>query len=57
MKHRNCFEAIDRMLRDILQIKDPQNAEKPFGGKVVVLGDDFRQILQVVRKGRREDMV
>ncbi|XP_075663183.1 uncharacterized protein LOC142632710 [Castanea sativa] len=56
MAHRNCFEAIDRTLQDILQIEDPQNAEKPFGGKVVVLGDDFRQILPVVRKGRREDI-
>ena len=52
MAHRNCFEAVDRTLRDILQIEDPQNAEKPFGGKVVVLGGDFRQILPVVRKGR-----
>ena len=57
MAHRNCFEAVDRTLRDILQIEDPQNAEKPFGGKVVVLGGDFRQILPVVRKGRREDIV
>ncbi|KAK9983468.1 hypothetical protein SO802_032993 [Lithocarpus litseifolius] len=57
MAHKNCFEAVDRTLRDILQIEDPQNAEKPFGGKVVVLGGDFRQILPVVRKGRREDIV
>ena len=52
MAHKNCFEVVDHTLRDILQIKDPQNAEKPFGGKVVVLGGDFRQILPVVRKGR-----
>ncbi|XP_030964292.1 uncharacterized protein LOC115985490 [Quercus lobata] len=38
MAHRNCFEVVDRTLRDILQIEGPQNAEKPFGGKVVVLG-------------------
>ncbi|KAL4596305.1 hypothetical protein ACB092_12G154600 [Castanea dentata] len=57
MAHRNCFEAVDRTLRGILQIEDPQNAEKPFGGKVVVLGGDFQQILLVVRKGRREDIV
>ena len=57
MVHRNCFEAVDRMLQNILQIEDPQNAKKPFGGKVVVLGGDFRQILPVVRKGRREDIV
>ena len=57
MAHGNFFEAIDCTLRDILQIEDPQNAEKPFVGKVVVLGGDFRQILPVVRKGRREDIV
>nr|XP_023890090.1 uncharacterized protein LOC112002164 [Quercus suber] len=38
MAHRNCFETVDRTLQDIIQIEDPQNVEKPFGGKVVVLG-------------------
>ncbi|XP_012828256.1 PREDICTED: ATP-dependent DNA helicase PIF2-like, partial [Erythranthe guttata] len=31
--------------------------DKPFGGKVVVLGDDFRQILPVVLKASRQDIV
>ena len=57
MANRNCFEAVSRSLQDILQIEDPKNLEKPFGGKVVVLGGDFRQILPVVKKGRREDIV
>ena len=57
MAHRNCFEAVDCTLRDILQIEDPQNAKKPFGGKVEVLRGDFWQILPVVRRGRREDIV
>ena len=57
LAHRNCFEAIDRNLQDILQIEDPRDLEKPFGGKVVVLGGDFRQILPVVKKGRRENIV
>ena len=52
MGHRNFFEALDRSLRDILQLEDPQSVEKPFGGKVVVLGGDFRQILLVVKKGK-----
>ena len=52
MSHRNCFEALDRSLRDILQLEDPQSVEKPFGGKVVVVGGDFRQILPVVKKGK-----
>jgi len=57
MAHRNCFEAVDRSLRDILHFSDPQSGEKPFGGKTVVLGGDFRQILPVVSKGRREEIV
>ena len=57
MANRNCFEAVNRSLQDILQLEDPTNLEKPFGGKVVVLGGDFRQILPVVKEGRREDIV
>jgi hypothetical protein len=57
MAHRNCFEAVDRSLRDILRFSDPQSGEKPFGGKTVVLGGDFRQILPVVTKGQREQVV
>ncbi|GAU45376.1 hypothetical protein TSUD_89960 [Trifolium subterraneum] len=52
MMHRYCFEAVDRTLKDIMQQK-----EFPFGGKVVVLGGDFRQILPVVPKGTRHDIV
>ena len=37
MAHKNCFEVVDRNLQNILQIEDPRNFEKPFGGKVVVL--------------------
>jgi len=33
------------------------NSQKPFGGKVMVLGGDFRQILSVVKKGTRYDVV
>ncbi|XP_065636227.1 uncharacterized protein LOC136070273 [Quercus suber] len=57
MANRNCFEAVNRSLQDILQIEDPKNLEKSFGGKVVILGGDFQQILPVVKKGRREDIV
>jgi ATP-dependent DNA helicase PIF1 len=43
MSHRFCFEAVDRMLRDIRV-----SPNKPFGGITTVLGGDFRQILPVV---------
>ncbi|XP_025801486.1 ATP-dependent DNA helicase PIF2-like [Panicum hallii] len=57
MTHRHCFEALDRTLRDILSEEKPANAIVPFGGKPVVLGGDFRQILPVVRKGSRSAIV
>lgn len=45
MNDRRCFEALDRTLRDILN-----NSEKPFGGKPIMLGGDFRQTLPVKKK-------
>jgi hypothetical protein len=57
MTHRRCFEALDRTMRDILSEQTPSNAILPFGGKIVVLGGDFRQILPVVRKGSRSSIV
>jgi len=42
MMHRRAFEAIDRTLRDLMQLDDAQATEKIFGGKTVVLGGDFR---------------
>nr|XP_023912503.1 uncharacterized protein LOC112024097 [Quercus suber] len=57
MAHRNCFEAVDRSLRDILRFSNSNSGETPFGGKTIVLGGDFRQILPVISKGRREQIV
>ena len=33
------------------------NKDCLFGGKIMLFGGDFRQVLPVVRKGRREDVV
>ena len=57
MANKLCFEALDRSLRDIMKNFDSHAYAKPFGGKVVVLGGDFRQILPVVPRGGREDIV
>ena len=57
MMHRWCFEAVYRSMRDIMSKNDPLNEFRPFGGMTVVLGGDFRQILPVVRKGSRQDIV
>ncbi|CAA7044529.1 unnamed protein product [Microthlaspi erraticum] len=42
MMSRHCFESLDRSLSDIIGNKDG----KPFGGKVIVFGGDFRQFFQ-----------
>ncbi|XP_019183233.1 PREDICTED: uncharacterized protein LOC109178135 [Ipomoea nil] len=57
MMHKHCFEALDRTMRDLLRFVDPCSEMKTFGGKTVVLGGDFRQILPVVPKGTRQDIV
>jgi len=41
MMHCRVFEAVDRTLRDLMQLDDAQAIEKIFGGKIVVLGGDF----------------
>ena len=42
MLNRYCFKVVDRTLRDIMSAQDKRNLYKPFGGKNVVLGGDFR---------------
>lgn len=57
MQNRYDFESVDRCLRDIMASADNHNRQKPFGGITVVFGGDFRQILPVVEKGTRADIV
>jgi len=57
MMHILCFEAFNRTMRDTMRVVDEDNLKKPFGGKVVILGGDFRQILPVIRKARRRDIM
>ncbi|XP_035841504.1 uncharacterized protein LOC110919851 [Helianthus annuus] len=51
MTHKHCFEALDRTMRDISRSSQPNMQSKPFGGKVILFGGDFRQILLVIPKG------
>ncbi|KAK9163212.1 hypothetical protein Syun_004114 [Stephania yunnanensis] len=51
MAHRHALEALDRTLRDITDIDDF------FGGKNIVLGGDFRQVLPVVPNGTRSETI
>ncbi|GJS07212.1 DNA helicase [Tanacetum coccineum] len=52
MNDRCCFEALDRCLRDILD-----NPNILFGGKNIMLGDDFRQTLPVKKKASKPEIV
>ncbi|XP_057759363.1 uncharacterized protein LOC130979834 [Arachis stenosperma] len=54
----NCrFKALDRTLRNLMSVTDQHKTHQPFGGKIVVLGADFRQILSVISKGSRHDIL
>ncbi|XP_076928486.1 uncharacterized protein LOC143592460 [Bidens hawaiensis] len=57
MIHMHGFEALDRTLRDILSHDDSNNSSMPFGGKTIVFGGDFRQVLPVIQSGTRQDIV
>src|SRR3954469_22330698 len=51
MIHKFAFEALDRTFRDITQV------DKPFGSKVFVFGGDFRQVLPVIPRASRAEVV
>nr|XP_020179428.2 uncharacterized protein LOC109765053 [Aegilops tauschii subsp. strangulata] len=52
MTKRQAVEALDNSMHDIMGIRD-----QPFGGKTVVFGGDFRQVLPVVRRGSRGQII
>ncbi|XP_076944394.1 uncharacterized protein LOC143615019 [Bidens hawaiensis] len=52
MSDRKCFESLDRTLRDLFEERG-----KPFGGKSILLGGDFRQTLPVIGKASRSDII
>ncbi|KAK1384934.1 ATP-dependent DNA helicase [Heracleum sosnowskyi] len=57
MQHIYGFEAVDRSFRDIMSSVDPKRKKLPFGGITVVFGGDFRQILPVIPKASRSEVV
>ena len=52
MAPKEALEAVDRLLRDLMDTPGV-----PFGGKILVLGGDFRQVLPVMPHCSREDVV
>ncbi|XP_050160334.1 uncharacterized protein LOC126633828 [Malus sylvestris] len=57
MNHKQCFETLDRSLCDVLKGSKPGFDHLPFGGKPILFGGDFRQILPVVPSGSVADIV
>ncbi|XP_010445117.1 PREDICTED: ATP-dependent DNA helicase PIF1-like [Camelina sativa] len=53
MMSKFCFESLDKSFSDIIKNKE----NKVFGGKVVVFGGDFRQVLPVINGGGRAEIV
>jgi PIF1-like helicase len=51
MQHCHIHEAVNHTLKDVLQ------SDKPFGGVPVVFGGDFHQILPVIERGSRPQIV
>ncbi|XP_022030782.1 uncharacterized protein LOC110931708 [Helianthus annuus] len=51
MNHKHAFEALDRTMKDIFK------CEMTVGGKVMVFGGDFIQILPIVPNGSRREIV
>ncbi|XP_074354311.1 uncharacterized protein LOC141693189 [Apium graveolens] len=57
MQHRYAFECVDQSLRDIMSAIDKSRAKKPFGGITIVFCGDFRQILPVIPKASRDEII
>jgi hypothetical protein len=57
MTQRYAFEALDKTLRDILGYPNVANRERMFGGMTMLLGGDFRQILPVIPKAKRQEVI
>ena len=51
MLHRDCFDAVDPSLQDIM------GSPEPFGGILTVLGGDMRQTLSGILKGSKDDIL
>ncbi|XP_022031036.1 ATP-dependent DNA helicase PIF6-like [Helianthus annuus] len=51
MAKRQAIEAVDRTFQDIIGVS------LRFGGKIMVMGGDFRQVLPVIKRGTRAQIV
>jgi hypothetical protein len=51
MAPSHAINAVDKLLREIMEV------DVPFGGKILLLGGDFRQCLPVVPHAQRSAVV
>jgi ATP-dependent DNA helicase PIF1 len=51
MLPKHGLRCIDFLLKELMQ------NDRPFGGKVIVIGGDFRQTLPVVARGKQTDVI
>jgi hypothetical protein len=51
MLHKHNLEALDNFLKELM------NCTRLFGGILLLISGDFRQILPVIRHGRRPVIV
>ncbi|KAD4585695.1 hypothetical protein E3N88_23296 [Mikania micrantha] len=51
MAKRQAIEAVDRTFQDIIGVS------LPFGGKIMVMGGDLRQVLPVIKRSTRAQIV
>ncbi|XP_075188624.1 uncharacterized protein LOC142288848 [Anomaloglossus baeobatrachus] len=57
MASKYALTLIDRLLREVMTTKVAEKNVIPFGGKVFVIGGDFRQCLPVIPSGTRTDII
>ncbi|XP_035845652.1 uncharacterized protein LOC110934133 [Helianthus annuus] len=57
MVHKHAFEALDRTMTDLFSEGRSIRSDIPFGGKFIVFGGDFRQILLVIPNGTIQEIV
>lgn len=57
MTSKSIFETVDRTMKDIFKDEDTAFGNTPFGGRLFVFGGDFRQVLPVIPRAGRSQIV
>ncbi|XP_015970211.1 uncharacterized protein LOC107493669 [Arachis duranensis] len=57
MTNKLAFKALDRSFRDIMTLISVSYKDLPFGGKIIVLGGDFQQVLLAIPKASHAEIV